>query len=127
MVFILKSFFFRIKWSKIRVRIIHGRALSIIAVITLFTVGASFMSFRIVFDNNEQCLSCSHHLTQCISPLSRIEDLFAFAFYAWCTDNKQSNSAEEGEFTSFCQRGRLILIIDVLVGEQTLCNAQYTG
>lgn len=85
------------------------------------------MSFRIVFDNNEQCLNCSHHLTQCICPLSRIEDLFAFAFYAWCTDGKQSNSAEEEEFTSFCQRGRFILIIDVLIGAQTLCYAKYIG
>ncbi|KAL9980228.1 hypothetical protein ACROYT_G008784 [Oculina patagonica] len=61
-------------------------------------------SFRILFDNSEQCLTCYHRLTQCISPVARLEDLFAFAFHAWCLDSKQSNSVEEGEFTSFCQR-----------------------
>lgn len=61
--------------------------------------------FRILFDNSEQCLNCYHRLGLCISPISRLEDLFAFAFHAWCLDSKQSNSVQEGEFTSFCQRG----------------------
>ena len=64
--------------------------------------------FRILFDNSEQCLSSFHHLNQCISPVSRIEDHFAFAFNAWCMDERQSSVKDVVEFASSCQKGKLI-------------------
>lgn len=58
-------------------------------------------SYRILFDNSEQCTNWYNHLSKFICPVSRLEDLFAFAFYAWCLDY---NSAEKDEFTSFCEQ-----------------------
>lgn len=64
-------------------------------------------SFKILFDTNEQSLNWFEKLNQCISPVSRLEDLFAFPFYAWCMDDKQcfQNSGEDAESLDFCQRG----------------------
>ena len=59
--------------------------------------------YRILFDNSEQCTNWYNRLSKFICPVSRLEDLFAFAFYAWCLDY---NSAEKDEFTSFCEQGR---------------------
>lgn len=61
-------------------------------------------SFRILFDNSEQCMSSFHHLNQYTCLVSHIEDHFAFAFYAWCMDEKQSNVKEVIEFASSCQK-----------------------
>lgn len=57
-------------------------------------------SYRILFDNSDQCINWYNHLSKYICPVSRLEDLFAFAFYAWCMD--YSGSTEKDEFTSFC-------------------------
>ena len=59
--------------------------------------------YRILFDNSEQCTNWYNRLSKFICPVSRLEDLFAFAFYAWCLDY---NSAEKDEFTSFCEQGK---------------------
>ncbi|XP_044171154.1 myotubularin-related protein 4-like [Acropora millepora] len=64
-------------------------------------------SFRILFDTSEQCDNFFQKLSQRISPISCLEDLFAFPFYAWCMDGKESNpnSGEDAECVFFRPRG----------------------
>jgi hypothetical protein len=65
--------------------------------------------YRIIFDNNEQCVKWLHRLSSVIVSPSSIEDLFSFAFYAWTLDSKTNDGCYAGidECNGLCLTGNL--------------------
>ncbi|VDP10373.1 unnamed protein product [Soboliphyme baturini] len=47
---------------------------------------------KVCFENNETCLAWFKLLTSATSPPYNLEDVFAFAFFAWCKDEAASTS-----------------------------------
>ncbi|EDO39920.1 predicted protein, partial [Nematostella vectensis] len=58
-------------------------------------------SFRIVFDSNDQSVDWLHKVSAKILPYSRIEDLFAFAHYAWSMASPNSFTSQDASATPY--------------------------
>ncbi|KAK3736341.1 hypothetical protein QZH41_020792 [Actinostola sp. cb2023] len=65
-------------------------------------------SFRIIFENNEQCVKWLHRLSATIICPGRIDDLFSFAFYSWTVEFKNNGHCiGSGDCNGLCHTGGL--------------------
>ena len=53
-------------------------------------------NFRCKFLTNDACLEWYKRLLQAIQPRQKLQDIFAFAFSAWCMDAWQHQELVEG-------------------------------
>lgn len=66
-------------------------------------------AYRLKFDSVDECSKWCHRLKQkCVTP-ERLENLFAFAFFAWREDNvPESPSSDTSDLSYFQQRGKVL-------------------
>lgn len=66
---------------------------------------ASWIPGRITFNTNEACVEWFKRLMSAVQPPSKLQDVFAFAFHAWCRDSSGRTDSCDPTFT-LCRLGK---------------------
>ncbi|XP_058491496.1 myotubularin-related protein 3 isoform X2 [Solea solea] len=74
---------------------------------------------RCQFSTFEQCQEWLKRLNVVVRPPSRLEDLFSFAFHAWCMDVYAGEKEQHGEL---CRPGKLLVFPHVTPAEPYHCS-----
>ena len=73
---------------------------------------------RCVFETNDACLEWYRRLNAMLDPCEKLQDVFAFAFHAWCVDTcALSTAAELAPCATLCQSGKS----EMFRSRQVLC------